>query len=286
MTQTSHFRTRPAVTGRRAAFVVCAVLCVSSLPSIAAARARHPRKPVTVHCVLNVCATHFLVEISGSQVTAWKYPYQRRGAADCYHVPYASGQGEQSVDFTGSGLVEATQARGGLPSFEYLLHGRARSGIGEGHATIDRVAHLITHIDPGPCGAGNDVGDHDAATGCGRRDEHWSYELDVPIRDEVALSAGTVLGSLVPGFDGCPLLATGIPNEYELGGLYGGFSEPLPARELFSSKLGKIILFGRRTFGDNPSTLLGTSGHTDIQWTITLTRIPHAVFPIESAPLN
>jgi hypothetical protein len=227
------------------------------------------------------------VEVSGSQVTTWKYPYQRRGAADCYHVPYASGQGQQSIDFTGSGLVEATRFReGGPSSFEYLLRGKVRPGIGEGHATIDRVAHLITHIAPGPCGAGSDVGDHDAATGCGRRDEHWTYELDVPHRDEVALSAGTALGSLVPGFDGCPLLATGIPNEYGLGDLYAGFSESLPARELFSSKLGKIILFGSRTFGENPSTLLGTSGHTDVKWTITLTRIPHGVFPVESAPLT
>jgi hypothetical protein len=284
MTLSSTKRVR--IAGRRAAVVACAALCASLLASaVAAARTKHTRTP-TVHCVRGFCVTHFLVEISGSQTTAWKYPYQRRGAADCYHVPYARADGQQSIDFTGSGLVEATRFGGGPLSFEYLLHGKTRSGIGEGHATIDRTAHMITHIDPGPCGAGSDVGDHDAASGCGRRDEHWTYDLDVPHPDEVALSAGTALGSLVPGFDGCPLLATGIPSVYELSDLYAGFSEPLPARELFSSKLGKIILFGRRTFGDNPSTRLGTTGKTDVNWTITLTRIPHAVFPIESAPLT
>ena len=68
----------------------------------------------------------------------------------------------------------------------------------------------------------------------------------------MALSGDEALGSLASGatFAFCPLMSTGITGVGDLGYLYDGFSEQLPAGDLFNPEFGKIILLGRRDFAD------------------------------------
>ena len=281
------FRAR-SVIGRRTATLCVAIAVCGAFAQVAAASGRH-RRPATVHCVRGggPCVTHFLVDVAGSQVTTWKFPYQRVGAADCYQVPYRSGHGQQQIDFSGTGVTEAIGSAQMRPTFEYLLHGTTQLGIGHGPIHLQRTASLMIHIDPGPCGSTKDVGDHETAHGCGGSDWQASYDLTYTSLGEVALSTGLAgPGPTGVSLDGCPLLATGTPDMYGSSSLYSGFSEKLPASELFNGKLGKIILFGGRTFSARQPSLLGVTGQTSVHWTITLTRIAHSVFPITPAPLG
>ena len=84
--------------------ILIVALCASLLPASATAAGATLDSPrPTVVCSAGVCVTHFKAHISGTQNTSWKLPYQRAGAADCYHVPYVSGEGNQQIRFAGSG---------------------------------------------------------------------------------------------------------------------------------------------------------------------------------------
>jgi hypothetical protein len=98
----------------------------------------------------------------------------------------------------------------------------------------------------------------------------------------VALSGDEALGSLASGasFAYCPLLSTGITGVADLGYLYDGFSEKLPAADLFNPEFGKIILLGHRNFADPSHSYSRVTGATRIRWTISLTRVAHRRFPI------
>jgi hypothetical protein len=265
----------------RSRFLIVA-LCASLLPASASAAGttRDSARPA-VACSGGVCVTHFQAQISGTQSTSWKLPYQRAGAADCYHVPYVSGEGNQKIRFAGSGLVEARRVGHNAPTFSYLYRGRTRSGIGEGHAGIDRGGHRVRHVENGPCGPSHDP-DYDSFSECGSQARHWTYQLESPQRNRVALSGDEALGSLASGatFAFCPLMSTGISGVGDLGYLYDGFSEQLPARDLFNPEFGKLILLGRRDFADPSPSYLGITGKTRIRWTVSLTRVAHRRFPI------
>jgi hypothetical protein len=262
--------------------ILIVALCVSLLPASAGAAGppRDSPRP-SVACSAGVCVTHFQAEIRGTQNTSWKLPYQRVGAADCYHVPYASGEGNQQIRFAGYGLVEAKRVGHNAPTFSYLHKGRSRPGIGEGHAGIDRAGHRVTHVENGPCGPSHDP-DYDSFSECGSQSHHWTYQLESPQRDRVALSGDEALGSLASGatFTYCPLMWTGITGVSDLGYLYDGFSEKLPAGDLFNPEFGKIILLGHRSFADPSRSYSQITGKTRIQWTVSLTRVAHRRFPI------
>jgi hypothetical protein len=157
------------VTGIKPRHVVLVIaLCALSVPSLAVARPkRHPQSP-PVRCVRGACVTHFLVEINGVQQTNWRLPFQRLGAADCFHVPYASGNGAQRIQFAGTGLVEATRFGRGAATFEYLRRGNVKSGIGAGAAHIARSGSYVVKVDPGPCGSNSNVGTYQKFHGCGQ----------------------------------------------------------------------------------------------------------------------
>ena len=233
------------------------------------------------------CVTHFLVEITGSQQTNWRFPFQRVGAADCYHVPYASGDGAQRIQFAGSGVVEATRFGRGAASFEYLRQGRVRSGIGAGTAHIARFGSYVRTVDPGPCGASKDVGTYQNFHGCGQIRQDWTYDLDAAPRNRVALSAGLALGSLVTSFDGCPVLWSGLPGGAPADDVYNGVTGRLSAGDLFNRSIGTITVVGRGAFAEKPSySRLGVTGQTQVQWSVTFTRISHNSFPVPSARLT
>ncbi len=268
----------------RGRFLIVA-LCASLLPvlpaSATAAGATLDSARPPVACSGGVCVTHFQAQISGTQDTSWKLPYQRGGAADCYHVPYVSGEGSQQIRFAGSGLVEATRVGHNAPTFSYLHRGRTRPGIREGHAGINRVGHRVLHVENGPCGPSHEP-DHDAFSECGSQSHHWTYQLESPQRNRVALSGDEALGSLASGatFAYCPLMSTGITGIGDLGSLYDGFSEQLPAGDLFNAEFGKIILLGHHDFAGPPQAYSGLTGKTRIRWTVSLTRVAHRRFPI------
>jgi hypothetical protein len=267
--------------------VLIIVLSALSVPSLAAARPKHHRKPPTVQCTRGDCVTHFLVEITGSQQTNWRFPFQRVGAADCYHVPYASGDGAQRIQFAGSGVVEATRFGRGAVSFEYLRQGKVRSGIGAGTAHIARFGSYVRTVDPGPCGAGKDVGTYQNFHGCGQARQNWTYDLDPSPRNRVALSAGLSLGTLVTDFDGCPVLWSGLPGGAPADDVYSGVTGRLSAADLFNKSIGTITVVGRGAFAEKPAySRLGVTGQTQVQWTVTFTRISHNSFPVPSAPLS
>jgi hypothetical protein len=159
-----------------------------------------------------------LLIVALTQNISWKLPYQRAGAADCYHVPNVSGEGNQQIRFAGSGLVEATRVGHNAPTFSYMHGGRTRPGIGEGHAGIDRVGHRVRHVESGPCGPSNEP-DYDSFSECGSQSHHWTYRLESPQRNRVALSGDEALGSLASGatFAFCPLMSTGITGVGDLG---------------------------------------------------------------------
>jgi len=262
--------------------ILIVAVCAALLPASAtAAGATLDSTRPTVVCSAGVCVTHFRAQISGTQSTSWKLPYQRAGAADCYHVPYVSGEGNQQIRFAGSGLVEAKRVGHNAPTFSYLHQGRSRPGIGEGHAGINRVGHRVKHVENGPCGPSHDP-DYDSFSECGSQSHHWTYQLESPQRDRVALSGDEALGSLASGatFTYCPLMWTGITGVGDLGYLYDGFSEKLPAGDLFNREFGKIILLGHRSFADPSRSYSGITGKTRIQWTVSLTRVAHRRFPI------
>ena len=98
----------------------------------------------------------------------------------------------------------------------------------------------------------------------------------------MALSGDEALGSLASGatFAFCPLMSTGITGVGDLGYLYDGFSETLPAGDLFNREFGKIILLGHRDFADPSPSFSGITGKTRIRWTVSLTRVAHRRFPI------
>jgi hypothetical protein len=248
-----------------------------------AAPAGAQHRAATVRCVRGICATHFEVEINGSETTTWKMPFQRAGAANCFEVPYISGRGTQRTQFAGSGVVEATTGARGSTSFEYLRGGEARPGIGEGHATVTRTAQLVTHVTPGPCGANKSVGDHDSARNCGSHSYRWIFDASAG-DDQIAIDGDTPVAILVAPFEGCPLLETGTPNA-DIPNL-NSFTAALPRSELFDHNLGKIIVFGSHTFSDTPPNRGNVTGRTQIKWTLTLTRIPHRVFPLPAPPLT
>ena len=192
-----------------------------------------------------------LLIVALTQNTSWKLPYQRAGAADCYHVPNVSGEGNQQIRFAGSGLVEATRVGHNAPTFSYMHGGRTRPGIGEGHAGIDRVGHRVRHVESGPCGPSNEP-DYDSFSECGSQSHHWTYRLESPQRNRVAAvrRRGTRQPRLGRDLRLLPLMSTGITGVGDLGYLYDGFSEQLPAGDLFNPEFGKIILLGRRDFAD------------------------------------
>jgi hypothetical protein len=288
----SRIRSKPGrtVTGmksRNAVLTIVLFVFALSVPSLAAARPTRHRQPPSVRCVGGACVTHFLVEITGSQQTNWRFPFQRVGAADCYRVPYASGDGAQRIQFDGTGLVEATRIGRGAATFEYLRQGRVRSGIGAGAAHIARYASWVSKVDPGPCGATTDVGTYQKFHGCGQTGQKWTYELEASSANRVALDAGTELGSLVPGFSSsCPVLWSGLPGGAPADGLYIGLTGRLPASELFDQSVGKITLAAHHVFAEKDVySPLGITGQTAVQWTVTFTRLSHDGFPVEAAPL-
>ena len=230
--------------------------------------------------------THFLVEINGVQQTNWRFPFQRLGAADCFHVPYASGNGAQRIQFAGGGLVEATRFGPGAATFEYLRRGKVKSGIGAGAAHIARSGSYVVKVDPGPCGSNSNVGTYQRFHGCGQVSQDWSYDLLASSATQVALSADTELGSLTPDFSDCPLLWSGLPAGARADGFYIGVTGRLPASQLFDPRATTISVIGHHAFAEkSPSWDHGMTGQTSIQWTITFTRISHDGFPTPTAPL-
>ena len=287
---TQRIRSMPGrtVTGMRPRYALLIVaLTALSVPCLAVARPKRHHQPPTVRCLHGDCVTHFLVEIKGSQQTDWRFPFQRVGAADCYHVGYASGDGAQRIEFAGSGVVEATRFGRGGASFEYLRQGRVKPGIGAGTAHIARFGSYVRTVDPGPCGASHDVGTYQNFHGCGQARQDWTYDLESASRNRVALNSGLALGPLVTSFEGCPILWSGLPGGAPADDVYIGVTGRLSAGDLFNRSIGTITVVGRGAFAENPSySRLGVTGQTQVQWSVTLTRISHSSFPVPSAPLS
>jgi hypothetical protein len=250
----------------------------------AVANTRHHSRPM-VECAVTICVTHFRTQITGQQYTSWNIPAQHSGG-NCYEVPWIKGSGEQNASFTGSGsVVEAIRIGNGSPSFEMLVPGhlRPQEGIGEGPASISREGSLVTWATGGPCGD-NHVPSTEHFSGCGSGHERWTFGFGSDSANRVSLGGDAVVPSLSTNFDNCPLEWTG--SEAISGnetGLFGGFTVPLPNRELFSNAQNKIIVHGRFFAADPPPTggpYRGLTGETLVTWTVTLTRIAHKQFPI------
>ena len=68
--------------------------------------------------------------------------------------------------------------------------------------------------------------------------------------------------------------------------MYSGVTGRLSAGDLFNRSIGTITVVGRGAYAETPSySRLGVTGQTQIQWTVTLTRIAHNSFPVPSSPL-
>jgi hypothetical protein len=269
---------------RRVAFIAaaCATLCAAG-PALARAPRHH--QPL-VSCALTICMTHFKVQIKGMQYTSWVVPQQDTGGGSCYETPWVRGEGEQSATFTGVGaVVEAFRLGHGDPTFEMLVPGHARpeGGIGLGTGSLNRDGTLVTGARGGSCGD-NGVTPTEHYSGCGQTKENWVFDLAYETPDRVSLQGGTTAPTLSDPYANCTLFWTGSEaisgNETDL---YGGFTVPLPAGELFNPAQNRIIVHGRYEVSDPPPANIqfsGVTGSTLVEWTVTFTRIAHAQFPV------
>jgi hypothetical protein len=183
-------------------------------------------------------------------------------------------------------VVEATRFGRSWASFEFLRQGRVKPGIGAGTAQIARSGSYVRKVDPGPCGASHDVGTYQNFHGCGQARQDWTYDLDSASRNRVALNSGLALGPLVTHFDGCPILWSGLPGGAPADDVYTGVTGRLSTGDLFNSSIGTIAVVGRGAFAEKPLySSLGVTGQTQVEWSVTLTRISHDSFPVPSAPL-
>jgi hypothetical protein len=68
--------------------------------------------------------------------------------------------------------------------------------------------------------------------------------------------------------------------------VYTGVTGRLSTGDLFNSSIGTIAVVGRGAFAEKPLySSLGVTGQTQVEWSVTLTRISHDSFPVPSAPL-
>jgi hypothetical protein len=79
---------------------------------------------------------------------------------------------------------------------------------------------------------------------------------------------------------------TGLPGGAPADDVYSGVTGRLSTGDLFNRSVGTIAVVGRGAYAEAPTySRLGVTGQTQVQWTVTLTRIAHNSFPIPSAPL-